>query len=216
MDCLQWLVFSYLHLALIFCKHVNAGFQRRTFARTINFQLATIWKIPRDLCHILWRLFTIARQFPTFWRQFVVIGNTSLSLTEYWRNRQTKLSETNLFYDCWFSIYFYSVSTNTYLRWISALLLQFFIGSDIFFLLGKLMSKAIKMCNCSLDVSRRPNPTGICWLMCVPPPHHHLPEHPDLSIARWREHPVDPPRSLWSPISPAPGQCWGDGQAGCW
>ena len=81
MDCLQWLVFSYLHLALIFCKHVNAGFQRRTFARTINFQLATIWKIPRDLCHILWRLFTIARQFPKYFsRQFVVIGKTSLSL----------------------------------------------------------------------------------------------------------------------------------------
>ena len=80
---IQWTAYSgwYLHLALIFCKHVNAGFQRRTFARTINFQLATIWKIPRDLCHILWRLFTIARQFPKYFsRQFVVIGKTSLSL----------------------------------------------------------------------------------------------------------------------------------------
>ena len=61
---------------LILCNGVNVGFWRRSSARTINSQLATIWKILGDLCHILWRLFTIAR--PTYFRcQFVV---------DYWQH----------------------------------------------------------------------------------------------------------------------------------
>ena len=123
--------------------------------RTIHFQNTTIWKIPRDLCHILWRLFTIARQFPTFWRQFVVIGNTSLSLTEYWRNRQRKFFETNNFRKGDFA--------NIYtLSW------AYHFFRVLFF--GKLLSKFSRIRHCWFDVSRRPCPTGICWLMCVPPP----------------------------------------------
>ena len=86
---LPQLVFSYLHLVgncrptSVLCWSfaivhggVNVGFWRRGSARTINFQLATIWKILGDLCHILWRLFTIAR--PKYFRgQFVA---------DYWQH----------------------------------------------------------------------------------------------------------------------------------
>ena len=74
--CIWWQLQCWFYSMLILCNGVNVGFWRRSSARTINSQLATIWKILGDLCHILWRLFTIAR--PTYFRcQFVV---------DYWQH----------------------------------------------------------------------------------------------------------------------------------